>query len=162
MCHRQQLDQQEGERATGQKRWVERLAPPRHLPDDKTLLVASEVQCFGQMAAGIAAVGLVGTAVGFDGTVVDFAETVVGFYGTPVGFVGIAVGFDGTAVVDYAETVSFGIGIVAAGAGFVGTAADAAGTEEKSAPVKILLIYLKLMSSCWLELILFLLLLLWL
>jgi len=45
--HQQQLDQQEGERATGQKRWVARLAPPKHLTDDKTLLVASKVEGFG-------------------------------------------------------------------------------------------------------------------
>ena len=110
------------------------------------------------MAAGIAAVGLAGiavcsagTAAGFVGIAVDFAETVGGFDG-------IALCFDRTAA-DFSETVSLGIGIVAAGAGFVGTAADAAGTEEKSAVVKISLIYLKLKSSCWLELLL---LLLWL
>ena len=101
--------------------------------------------------AGIA-VCSAGTAAGFVGIAVDFAETVGGFDG-------IALCFDRTAA-DFSETVSLGIGIVAAGAGFVGTAAAAAdGTEEKSAVVKISLIYLKLKSSCWLELLL---LLLWL
>ena len=46
VCHQQV----QGKRATGQERWVSRLAPSKHLTDPdatETVLVAGGVECFG-------------------------------------------------------------------------------------------------------------------